>query len=74
MERDGRDSRQVNVMLTAEGERYARAMTSVIERLNRELVDRVDRADLVGADVVLRAVLEQGSRLRLAENLAPPAG
>ncbi len=55
--RDGGDARQVNVVLTAEGDAYAEAVIAVIRRLNQELVRRVDPAALAGADAVLRAVL-----------------
>ena len=57
MARDGTDTRQVNVTLTQAGQGYAEAVTKVIERLNRDLIRRVDPADLAGADAVLRAVL-----------------
>jgi DNA-binding MarR family transcriptional regulator len=69
--RDESDSRQINVRLTDEGARYASAVVSVIERLNRELAARVAPADLAGADTVLRAVLADGSSQRLAERLPP---
>lgn len=72
--RDGTDTRQVNVTLTPAGRGYAAAVTKVIERLNRDLVRRVDPADLAGADAVLRAVLDDERAQRVAEFLAgPPA-
>jgi DNA-binding MarR family transcriptional regulator len=70
--RDGADTRQVNVTLTPAGEAYARAVTQVIERLNRELIRRVDPTDLVAADAVLRAVLADEHTQRLAEFLGLP--
>jgi DNA-binding MarR family transcriptional regulator len=72
MKRDPSDSRQINVALTDEGERYARAVTQVIERLNRDLSDRVDPADLASADRVLRAVLSDDHAVRVARRLPPP--
>jgi DNA-binding MarR family transcriptional regulator len=70
--RDSTDTRQVNVTLTPSGEGYAEAVTQVIERLNRDLVRRVDPADLAGADAVLRAVLADEHAQRVAEFLARP--
>jgi DNA-binding MarR family transcriptional regulator len=70
--RDDADTRQVNVTLTPAGEAYARAVTQVIERLNRDLIRRVDPADLVAADAVLRAVLADDHTRRRAEFLGPP--
>jgi MarR family transcriptional regulator, transcriptional regulator for hemolysin len=72
MERDPDDTRQVNVLLTAEGEAYAAAVAKVIERLNRNLSRRVGAADLVGADKVLRAVLSDDRTRRVAENIPGP--
>ena len=73
IERDSRDSRQLNVVVTPEGEAYAKAVRRVIERLNRNLSRRVDPADLAGADAVLRAVVaEDPTAKRLAEHLPPP--
>jgi DNA-binding MarR family transcriptional regulator len=70
--RDTEDARQVNVVLTADGRAYADAITKVIERLNRDLSARVDREDLVRADVVLRAALRDDHARMLAEFLPPP--
>ena len=72
MERDSDDTRQVNVLLTADGEAYAAAVTKVIERLNRNLTRRVDAADLAGADRVLRAVLAGDRAQRVAETIRGP--
>ena len=55
--RDQFDSRQTNVVLTAAGKSYAQAVITVIDRLNQELADRVDPADLMSARRVLGAVL-----------------
>jgi len=41
-ERDARDSRVLNVVLTTAGTAYAQAMTEVIQTLNREFCQRVD--------------------------------
>lgn len=73
MERDSDDTRQVNVILTTEGQAYAEAVAEVIERLNRDLSRRVDPADLLGADTVLRALLFDDHARRLADHLGPPA-
>jgi DNA-binding MarR family transcriptional regulator len=73
MSKDTEDSRQVNVVLTTEGEAYAKAVTRVIERLNRHLCSRVDPVDLAGADAVLRAALADDHTRRMAEFLAPPS-
>jgi DNA-binding MarR family transcriptional regulator len=74
MARDDVDARQVNITLTPEGEAYAGAVTKVIERLNREVIRRVDPSDLAAADAVLRAVLADAHTQRLAEFLGrPPA-
>ena len=70
--RDGADGRQTMVSLTAQGQAYAEAVISVIERLNRDLAARVDPSDLAAADAVLRAVLADEHTLRLAGYLAEP--
>jgi len=70
--RDKEDCRRVNVVLTAEGEAYATAVRRVIDRLNRDLCRRVERADLAGADAVLRAALADEHTQGLAQHLAPP--
>ncbi len=71
--RDEIDTRQVNVALTPDGEAYADAVRSVIEKLNRAVIRKVRRADLAVADAVLRAVLADDHTRRLAEFLGPPA-
>jgi DNA-binding MarR family transcriptional regulator len=70
--RDREDGRQIKVSLTRRGEDYAKAVTSVIERLNRDLADRVDLSELVAADTVLRAVLTDDHTQRLARYLSDP--
>ena len=66
----------VNVILTSRGESYAQAVIAVIERLNRDIGERVDPAQLSAADAVLRAVLaDEHTRRRAAylpRPLAPP--
>jgi DNA-binding MarR family transcriptional regulator len=73
LQRDSDDTRQVNVVLTADGEAYSDAVTRVVDRLNRSLSRRVNESDLVGADTVLRAVLLDDHTKRLAERIAPPS-
>ncbi|MGH3232289.1 MAG: MarR family winged helix-turn-helix transcriptional regulator [Streptosporangiaceae bacterium] len=72
-ERDARDSRVLNVVLTTAGTAYAQAVTEVIQTLNREFCQRVDPAQLADADTVLRAVLTGDSALRdAAAAIRPP--
>jgi len=56
LERDAHDSRRLNIVLTPTGTAYARAVTDVVEELNRELADRVDADELRVAGEVLRVV------------------
>lgn len=56
-DRDRVDARVVNIVLTSDGDRYARALNQVADGLNRNLASRVDRSDLVAADAVLRAFI-----------------
>ncbi len=72
--RDPRDSRQLNVSLTAAGELYAQAVVAVIDELNREVSRRTDPADLAAATVVLRAVLFDDSTRQRAGLLPAPPG
>ncbi|MGH9055844.1 MAG: MarR family winged helix-turn-helix transcriptional regulator [Acidimicrobiales bacterium] len=72
--RDDRDSRQVNITLSPDGEAYAAAVVAVIEHLNRDLCRRVDPANLAGADAVLRAVLADDRTRTLAAYLGGPPG
>ena len=71
-ERDSRDTRQLNVTLTPAGQDYARAITAVIEELNREVARRVNPAQLAAADAVLRAALFDDSARQRAGRLPPP--
>ena len=72
-QRDEQDSRQVNIVLTLGGEAYARAVVAVIDRLDEELRQRVDPDQLMAADAVLRAVLDDDRSRRRAPWLARPA-
>ena len=72
-ERDARDSRRLNVVLTPSGSAYAQAVVDVIDALNRELGQRVDLAQLIAADAVLRAAIDgEGARERAARAVRPP--
>lgn len=67
-----RDARQLQVSLTARGEAFAHAIVDAVETLNARTAARVDAAQLVAADTVLRAVLpDERARIR-AERLVPP--
>lgn len=72
VQRDDQDARTLNVVLTADGERYARAVVAVIDRLNRNLARRVRPDDLAAADIVLRAVLTDPHTRALAAYLDMP--
>jgi DNA-binding MarR family transcriptional regulator len=73
-ERDARDSRVLNVVLTPAGTAYALAVTEVIYALNREFCQQADPAQLAAADTVLRAVIASDSALQNAASLIrPPA-
>ena len=71
-ERDSRDTRQLNVTITAAGHDYARAITAVIEELNREVARRVSPDELAAADAVLRAALFDDSARERASRLPQP--
>jgi DNA-binding MarR family transcriptional regulator len=73
-ERDARDTRQLNVVLTPAGRDYAHAVIVVIAQLNREVAVQVSPADLAAADTVLRAALFDESARQRASQLPPPAG
>jgi DNA-binding MarR family transcriptional regulator len=73
-ERDSRDTRQLNVTLTQLGRDYARAITAVIEELNREIAGRVSPSQLAAADAVLRSALFDDSARQRASRLPPPPG
>jgi DNA-binding MarR family transcriptional regulator len=72
IERDSRDTRQLNVTLTQAGRGYARAVIAVIEELNREVAGRVSPDQLAAADTVLRAALFDDSARQRAGQLPPP--
>jgi DNA-binding MarR family transcriptional regulator len=71
-ERDSRDTRQLNVVLTPAGRDYAIAIIAVIAELNREVAGRVSPAELAAADSVLRAALFDDSARQRASQVAPP--
>jgi DNA-binding MarR family transcriptional regulator len=74
-ERGSRDTRQLNVTLTQAGRDYARAITAVIDELNREVAGRVRPAELAAADSVLRAALfDDSARQRASRVPRPPGG
>jgi DNA-binding MarR family transcriptional regulator len=73
IERDSRDSRQLNVMLTSAGRDYARAVIAVTEQLNREIASRVSPAQLAAADSVLRAALFDETAKQRASQVPPPS-
>jgi DNA-binding MarR family transcriptional regulator len=74
-ERDGRDTRQLNVTLTTAGRAYARAVITVADELNQEVARRVSPAQLAAADVVLRAAMfDDTTRERASQLPAPPPG
>jgi DNA-binding MarR family transcriptional regulator len=72
IERDARDTRQLNVTLTAVGRDYARAVIAVTDELNQEVAGRVNPAQLAAADTVLRAALFDDRARERASQLAPP--
>jgi DNA-binding MarR family transcriptional regulator len=73
-ERDSRDTRQLNVILTPAGRDYARAVIAVTEDLNREVAARVSPAELASADMVLRAALFDATARQRASRVPPPPG
>jgi len=74
-DRDSRDTRQVAITLTPAGRDYARAVTAVIDELNREVRQRVSPAQLAAADVVLRAAMfDDSTRQRASRLPSPPSG
>ena len=56
LERDERDARQYNVVLTPDGISYAHAVVAVIDEINREVASQVTDQQLAGAHAVLRVV------------------
>lgn len=69
--RDEQDSRQINIVLTPGGEAYARAVVAVIDRLDEALRQRVEPDQLMAADVVLRAILDDDRSRQRATRPAP---
>jgi DNA-binding MarR family transcriptional regulator len=69
--RDASDARQVNVELTRQGHQYGRAIRRAIDTLDRRLDQRVERAQLLGADAVLRASLPDQDAREQALRLVP---
>lgn len=69
---DPGDARKVNVVLTDAGLAYAGAVVEVINRLNRELARHLGLEELVAADAVLRAVIEEDRLKHIAEEIPPP--
>jgi DNA-binding MarR family transcriptional regulator len=67
-----RDARQLEVSLTARGEAFAHAIVAAVEALNARTAARVDAAQLLAADTVLRAVLPDARARSRAERLVPP--
>jgi DNA-binding MarR family transcriptional regulator len=70
--RDASDARQVNVGLTPQGDQYARAIRRAIDALDRRLDQRVEHAQLLTADTVLRASLPDQDAREQAIRLVPP--
>ena len=58
VERDARDGRRMNVLLTPAGERYAGAVVDVLGALDAELTVRVESDALAATRQVLRAVID----------------
>jgi DNA-binding MarR family transcriptional regulator len=65
------DARRLEVSLTPHGEEFAHAIVATIEQLNRRIAERVDPAQLLAADVVLRASLPDEHAREVAERLIP---
>lgn len=70
---DPDDARKVNIVLTAKGRRYARAVVTVVEQLNREVAGRVASDRLAAADEVLRAVVVGEQYRALTDRVPRPA-
>jgi DNA-binding MarR family transcriptional regulator len=71
-EHDRGDSRRLNILLTNDGEAYARAVVDVIHALNHELAERVDLDQLAAADAVLRAALDDEAHTRAEHRVTRP--
>ncbi len=70
--RGSRDARQVNLSLTPQGAAYGQAIVTVIERLNRDLSNRIGPQDLAAVDTVLRSVLTDNHTRMLAAHIPAP--
>jgi DNA-binding MarR family transcriptional regulator len=71
--RDASDARQVNVQLTRRGDRYAHVISEAIDALDRRLGERIEPAQLLAADAVLRASLpDRDARERVMRLVPPP--
>ena len=62
-ERNAADGRRVNIALTDSGVAYARAVIDVIGQLNREIAEAVTPDQLLAADAVLRAALDNDPQI-----------
>ncbi len=63
----------VRAELTRQGDQYARAIRRAIDGLDRRLDQRVERAQLLAADAVLRASLpDQDAREQALRLVSPP--
>jgi DNA-binding MarR family transcriptional regulator len=71
-EADPADARRVMVVATESGLAYARAVRSAIRSLNRSVEQRVSAEQLVAADVVLRAAIDDEELQRSADRIPSP--
>jgi len=71
-EADPEDARRVMVVATKSGLVYARAVRSAIESLNRSVEQRVSHEQLVAADVVLRAAIDDEQLQNSADRIPLP--
>jgi DNA-binding MarR family transcriptional regulator len=70
---DAEDGRKLNVVLTPAGHAYAGAIVEVIAGLNRGVAARVAPDQLMAADAVLRASIDDEAVARRAAYLTPPS-
>ncbi len=70
-ERNAADGRRVNIALTDSGVAYARAVIDVIGQLNREIAEAVTPDQLLAADAVLRAALDNDPQIKLVAERVP---
>jgi DNA-binding MarR family transcriptional regulator len=71
-ERDPRDTRVLRASLSGAGRRYARAIATVVDGLERDLERRVTPQQLAAADAVLRASVAGTPVARRVAAVAPP--